>query len=125
MAGDRPPEPGALDAARHGDEEAFRLIVEPYRAAIHAHCYRMLGSVFDADDALQETLLRAWRALPRFQGQELLRPLAVPDCDQRLHRCAETQRQAWAPDRTWSARWPERRTRGTACRVALAGAVSG
>jgi RNA polymerase sigma-70 factor, ECF subfamily len=74
MAGDRAPEPGALDAARHGDEEAFRLIVEPYRAAIHAHCYRMLGSVFDADDALQETLLRAWRALPRFQGQELLRP---------------------------------------------------
>jgi RNA polymerase sigma-70 factor (ECF subfamily) len=74
MAGDRAPEPGVLDAARHGDKEAFRLIIEPYRGAIHAHCYRMLGSVFDADDALQETLLRAWRALPRFQGQELLRP---------------------------------------------------
>jgi RNA polymerase sigma-70 factor (ECF subfamily) len=74
MAGDRAPEPGLLDAVRQGNEDAFRLLVEPYRAAIHAHCYRMLGSLFDADDALQETLLRAWRALPRFQGHELLRP---------------------------------------------------
>lgn len=74
MAGDRAPEPGLLDAVRQGDENAFRLLVEPYRAAIHAHCYRMLGSLFDADDALQETLLRAWRALPRFQGHQLLRP---------------------------------------------------
>jgi RNA polymerase sigma-70 factor (ECF subfamily) len=74
MAGDRAPDPGLLDATRQGDEDAFRLLVEPYRTAIHAHCYRMLGSLFDADDALQETLLRAWRALPRFQGQQLLRP---------------------------------------------------
>jgi RNA polymerase sigma-70 factor, ECF subfamily len=74
MAGDRAPEPGLLDAVRQGDEDAFGRLVEPYRAAVHAHCYRMLGSLFDADDALQETLLRAWRALPRFQGQELLRP---------------------------------------------------
>ena len=71
MAGDQAPEPGLLDAVRKGDEDAFRLLVEPYRAAIHAHCYRMLGSLFDADDALQETLLRAWRALPRFQGHQL------------------------------------------------------
>ena len=63
-----------LDAVRRGDGDAFRLLVEPYRAAIHAHCYRMLGSLFDADDALQETLLRAWGALPRFEGHELLRP---------------------------------------------------
>jgi RNA polymerase sigma-70 factor, ECF subfamily len=74
MAGDRAPEAGLLDAIRQGDEDAFGLLVEPYRAAIHAHCYRMLGSLFDADDALQETLLRAWRALPRFQGPQLLRP---------------------------------------------------
>ena len=74
MAGDQAPEPGLLDAVRQGNEDAFGLLVEPYRAAIHAHCYRMLGSLFDADDALQETLLRAWRALPRFQGHELLRP---------------------------------------------------
>jgi RNA polymerase sigma-70 factor (ECF subfamily) len=74
MAGDRAPEPGLLDAVRKGDQDAFRLLVEHNRTAIHAHCYRMLGSLFDADDALQETLLRAWRALPRFQGQQLLRP---------------------------------------------------
>ena len=74
MAGDRAPEPGLLGASRQGDEDAFRLLIQPYRAAIHAHCYRMLSSLFDADDALQETLLRAWRALPRFQGYELLRP---------------------------------------------------
>jgi RNA polymerase sigma-70 factor (ECF subfamily) len=74
MAGDRAPEPGLLDRARQGDEDAFRRLIEPSRAAIHAHCYRMLGSLFDADDALQETLLRAWRALPRFQGHQLLRP---------------------------------------------------
>src|SRR5262245_50537375 len=74
MAGDRAPEPGLVDAVRQRDEDAFGVLVQPYRAAIHAHCYRMLSSLFDADDALQETLLRAWRALPRFQGHELLRP---------------------------------------------------
>jgi RNA polymerase sigma-70 factor, ECF subfamily len=74
MAGDRAPQPGLLDAVRQGDQDAFRRLVEPYRTAIHAHCYRMLGSLFDADDALQETLLRAWRALPRFQGPQRLRP---------------------------------------------------
>jgi RNA polymerase sigma-70 factor, ECF subfamily len=58
-----------LDAAREGDEDAYRALVEPHRAELHAHCYRMLGSVHDADDALQEALLRAWRGLPGFQGR--------------------------------------------------------
>ena len=66
-------EPELLDAVRRGDEDAFRRLVEPYRSELHAHCYRMLASPFDAEDALQETLLRAWRALPRFRGHELLR----------------------------------------------------
>src|SRR5436305_3353486 len=62
-----------LDAARNGDEAAFQQLVEPYRGRLHAHNYRMLGSVHDAEDALQETLLRAWRGLSGFEGRSSLR----------------------------------------------------
>jgi RNA polymerase sigma-70 factor (ECF subfamily) len=62
-----------LAAARSGDQEAFRALVEPLHGELHAHCYRMLGSVQDAEDALQETLLRAWRGLARFEGRSSLR----------------------------------------------------
>jgi RNA polymerase sigma-70 factor (ECF subfamily) len=62
-----------LGAAREGDEDAYRRLVEPHRRELHAHCYRMLGSVHDAEDALQDALLRAWRGLPRFQGRSSLR----------------------------------------------------
>src|SRR5258706_5665832 len=62
-----------LAAARERDQEAYRHLVEPHRAELHAHCYRMLGSVHDAEDALQDALLRAWRGLPRFEGRSSLR----------------------------------------------------
>jgi RNA polymerase sigma-70 factor (ECF subfamily) len=62
-----------LDAARDGDEGAYRDLVEPHRRDLHAHCYRMLGSLHDAEDALQEAMLRAWRALPRFEARSSLR----------------------------------------------------
>jgi RNA polymerase sigma-70 factor, ECF subfamily len=62
-----------LKAARDGDEGAFRNLVEPRHGELHAHCYRMTGSVHDAEDALQDALLRAWRGLGRFEGRSSLR----------------------------------------------------
>jgi RNA polymerase sigma-70 factor (ECF subfamily) len=62
-----------LRAARTGDEAAFQPLVERYRGELHAHCYRMLGSVHDAEDALQEALLRSWKGLKRFEGRSSLR----------------------------------------------------
>ena len=62
-----------LTAARAGDESAFAALVEPHRRDLHAHCYRMLGSLQDAEDALQDALLRAWRGLGRFEGRASLR----------------------------------------------------
>jgi RNA polymerase sigma-70 factor (TIGR02960 family) len=66
-------EQAELTAARAGDEAAFARLVEPHRRALHAHCYRMLGSVHDAEDALQDTLLAAWRGLAGFEGRSSLR----------------------------------------------------
>jgi RNA polymerase sigma-70 factor, ECF subfamily len=61
-----------LDAARAGDEAAFGRLVAPLRPALQAHCYRMLASLHDAEDALQEALLAAWQGLPRFEGKSSL-----------------------------------------------------
>jgi RNA polymerase sigma-70 factor (ECF subfamily) len=62
-----------LEAARGGDDGAFSALAEPYRRELHAHCYRMLGSMHDAEDALQDALLRAWRGVGRFEGRSSLR----------------------------------------------------
>jgi RNA polymerase sigma-70 factor (ECF subfamily) len=62
-----------LDAAKNGDERAFRDLVAPFRGELRAHCYRMAGSLSDADDLLQESLLRAWRGLAGFEGRSSVR----------------------------------------------------
>jgi RNA polymerase sigma-70 factor (ECF subfamily) len=61
-----------LSQARAGDEEAFRELIDPYRGELQLHCYRILGSVQDAEDLVQETLLAAWRGLERFDGRSSL-----------------------------------------------------
>jgi RNA polymerase sigma-70 factor, ECF subfamily len=65
---------GLVAAARSGDEQAFVRLTAPHRSALHAHCYRLLGSTHDADDALQETLLRAWHGIGGFEPRA---PLAA------------------------------------------------
>jgi RNA polymerase sigma-70 factor (ECF subfamily) len=62
-----------LPEGRDDRAAEFRDVVDEHRADLHAHCYRMLGSLHDADDALQDTLLRAWRALARFRGDSSLK----------------------------------------------------
>src|SRR3954452_2225235 len=69
-----------LEAARGGDDGAFERLVKPYRSELHAHCYRMLGSAYDAEDALQDAMLRAWRAIARFEGRSSLRSWLYTIC---------------------------------------------
>jgi RNA polymerase sigma-70 factor (TIGR02960 family) len=70
---DRKGELVLLARARAGDEDAFGVLITPYLRELHAHCYRMLGSVHDAEDVLQEVLMRAWRHLGTFDGRGSVR----------------------------------------------------
>jgi RNA polymerase sigma-70 factor (ECF subfamily) len=69
----RTDETALLERAKAGDESAFGELVGAHRAELRAHCYRLLGSVHDAEDALQEALLRAWRGLAGFEGRSSVR----------------------------------------------------
>ena len=115
-----------IEAARNGDESAFRRLVEPRHAELHGHCYRMLGSVHDADDALQEALLRAWKGLRRFESRSSLRSwlytIATNACLDALARRSKRvlpidygpastmndEIPAPLPDSTWLEPYPDR-----------------
>jgi len=94
-----------LEAARGGDEDAFRRLVEPHRRELHAHCYRMLGSLQDTEDVLQETLLRAWRGLSGFRAGNPLRPwlyriatnASLDAIGKRPKRVLQLDEPAWQP----------------------------
>jgi RNA polymerase sigma-70 factor (TIGR02960 family) len=80
-----------ISRARTGDGEAFRALTEPHRRELQVHCYRMLGSFQDAEDALQDTLLSAWRGLGGFDGRASLRTWLYRIA---TNRCLSTLRSA-------------------------------
>ena len=87
-----------LDRARAGDEAAFEQLVGGHRRELLAHGYRMLGSPQDAEDAVQESLLAAWRGLPGFAGRSSLRTWLYRICTNACLRVAERRRRVLSPD---------------------------
>ena len=73
MTGDPAVEDALVAAAQQGDQHAYAQLVAAYRAELHAHCYRMLGSPADAEDAVQEALVQAWRGMPAFERRASVR----------------------------------------------------
>lgn len=104
-----------LRRARSGDEQAFRELTEPYRRELQLHCYRILGSVQDAEDLLQETMLAAWRGLETFEGRSSLRAwlyrIATNRCLNALRdsrrQPPEVRRDLPAPTRVAEPLWLE------------------
>jgi RNA polymerase sigma-70 factor (TIGR02960 family) len=104
----------ALTRARAGDGEAFRELTDPYRGELQLHCYRILGSVQDAEDILQETLLAAWRGLDRFEGRASMRSwlykIATNRCLNELRDTGRRPEGASRPGPALAAPEPTRRS---------------
>jgi RNA polymerase sigma-70 factor, ECF subfamily len=90
------------EAMRAADEDAFAELIERHRRGLHAHCYRMLGSVHDADDALQEALLGAWKGLSGFEGRSSLRSWLYTIATNASLRALERRRRRELPGGTGS-----------------------
>ena len=88
-----------MSRARAGDSDAFRELTEPYRRELEVHCYRMLGSFQDAEDALQDTLLTAWQGLARFEGRASIRTwlyrIATSRCLNARRSASRRQAREW------------------------------
>jgi RNA polymerase sigma-70 factor (TIGR02960 family) len=88
-----------ITRARSGDGDAFEELIEPYRRELQVHCYRMLGSFQDAEDALQNTLLAAWQGLERFEGRSSIRTwlyrIATNLCLNTLRSASRRPAKAW------------------------------
>src|SRR6266702_5629935 len=80
-----------LQRARGGDRDAFTALIEPHRRELQVHCYRMLGSIADAEDALQDTLLDAWQGLAGFEGRASVRTWLYRIA---TNRCLKARRSA-------------------------------
>ena len=90
-----------IERVKAGDEHAFRQLVRPYQGELQLHCYRILGSAQDAEDALQETLLAAWRGLARFEGRSSVRTwlyrVATNYCLKALRSASRRPPVNWPP----------------------------
>ena len=88
-----------ISRARAGDDDAFRELTEPHRRELQAHCYRMLGTLQDAEDAVQDTLLAAWQGLGGFEGRASLRTwlyrIATNRCLNALRTASRRPAREW------------------------------